>query len=67
MLFSSPISWLILVIFAYQAGVEFCDLFGRQLSNVVNGQPTLRLTDQLFTFRSVFAQITEFHQPMQRL
>ena len=57
MLFSSPISWLILVIFAYQAGVEFCDLFGRQLNNIINGSPTLKLTDQLFTFRSVFAQI----------
>jgi len=57
MLFSSPISWLILVIFAYQAGVEFCDLFGRQLNNVINGYPTLKLTDQLFTLRSVFAQI----------
>ena len=57
MLFSSPIAWLILVIFAYQAGVEFCDLLERQLRNAVAGYPTLKLTDQLFTSRSVFWQI----------
>lgn len=57
MLFSSPIAWLILVIFSYQAGVEFCELFERQLKNVVAGNPLLKLTDQLFTHRSVFSQI----------
>ena len=57
MLFSSPIAWLILVIFAYQAGAAFCDVFERQLKNVVTGFPLQKLTDQLFAFRSVFSQI----------
>ena len=57
MLFSSPIAWLILVIFAYQAGMEFCDVFERELRSAVSGYPTLKLTDQLFTARSVFWQI----------
>ena len=32
-LFCSPISWLILVIFAFQAGLSFSEEFGRQLKN----------------------------------
>lgn len=57
MFFSSPIAWLILVIFAYQTGAVFCEMLERQLNNAVSGYPTLRLTDTLFTSRSVFAQI----------
>ena len=57
MLFSSPISWLILVIFAYQAGTEFCDLLERELRDNISGYPFMRLTDSLFTQRSVFYQI----------
>lgn len=57
MLFSSPIAWLILVIFAYQAGAAFCDVFEDQLKNVITGRPLQKLTDQLFAVRSVFAQI----------
>lgn len=57
MLFSSPIAWLILVIFAYQTGAVFCEMLERQLNNAVSGYPTIRLTDTLFTSRSVFAQI----------
>ena len=30
-LFCSPVSWLILVIFAFQAGLSFSDNFGGQL------------------------------------
>lgn len=57
MLFSSPIAWLILIIFAYEAGVTFCEVFERQLNFLVSGYPLRRLTDQLFTVRSVFLQI----------
>lgn len=57
MLFSSPIAWLILVIFAYQTGMVFCDVFERQLKYLVTGYPLLKLTDQLFNVRSVFYQI----------
>ena len=57
MLFSSPIAWLILVIFAYQAGAAFCEVFEYQLKYVVTGYPLQKLTDQLFAVRSVFAQI----------
>ena len=57
MLFSSPISWLILVIFAYQAGVEFCELMERQMKYAIGGYQLRNLTDALFTQRSVFYQI----------
>ena len=57
MLISSPIAWLILVIFAYQAGAAFCEVFEYQLKYVVTGYPLQKLTDQLFAVRSVFAQI----------
>ena len=57
MLFSSPISWLILVIFAYQAGMDFCEVMGRQLKYVIGGYSVRDLTDALFTQRSVFYQI----------
>ena len=57
MLFSSPISWLILVIFAYQAGVEFCELMERQMKYDIGGHQLRNLTNALFTQRSVFYQI----------
>ena len=57
MLFSSPIAWLILVIFAYQAGMVFCEAFSNQLKNQISGYPLMKLTDQLFSVRSVFTQI----------
>lgn len=56
-LFSSPIAWLILIIFAYQAGTVFCEEFEHQLQNIVTGRPLQKLTDQLFNVRSVFSQI----------
>lgn len=56
-LFSSPIAWLILVIFAYQTGTVFCEEFESQLQNIVTGRPLQKLTDQLFNVRSVFTQI----------
>ena len=31
MLFTSPIAWLVLVIFTYQAGMEFCEVMERFL------------------------------------
>lgn len=31
--FYSPIAWLILIIFAFQAGMAFCDTFSYQLQN----------------------------------
>ena len=31
--FYSPIAWLILIIFAFQAGIAFCDSLGFQLQN----------------------------------
>ena len=57
MLFSSPISWLILVIFAYQAGMEFCEVMERQMKYAIAGYSLRDLTDALFTQRSVFYQI----------
>ena len=57
MLFSSPISWIILVIFTYQAGMEFCSSLGTQLRYIVSGYSLRELTTALFTGRSVFYQI----------
>jgi ABC-2 type transport system permease protein len=31
--FYSPIAWLILIIFAFQAGMAFCDTFSYQFQN----------------------------------
>jgi len=36
--FYSPIAWLILIIFAFQAGMAFCDTFGYQLQNKALGR-----------------------------
>ena len=57
MLFNSPISWIILVIFTYQAGMEFCDALGLQLKYIISGYSLRELTNALFTTRSVFSQI----------
>ena len=57
MLFSSPISWIILVIFTYQAGMEFCSSLSTQLRYIVSGYSLRELTTALFTGRSVFYQI----------
>ena len=57
MLFSSPIAWLILVIFAYQAGMEFCEIMERLQRSVISGRPLMRLTDTFFTSGSIFYQI----------
>lgn len=34
--FYSPIAWLILIIFAFQAGMAFCDTFSYQLQTLVS-------------------------------
>ena len=36
--FYSPIAWLILIIFAFQAGMAFCDTFSYQLQNKALGR-----------------------------
>ena len=39
--FYSPIAWLILIIFAFQAGLTFCDSLGYQLQNKALGRDTI--------------------------
>lgn len=39
--FYSPIAWLILIIFAFQSGMAFCDTFGYQLQNKALGYESI--------------------------
>lgn len=58
MLFCSPIAWLILVIFAVQAGMAFCDSLGEYLKQVVMGYGLRNLTDGIFCgYRGVYTQL----------
>lgn len=46
-LFYSPIAWLILIIFAFQAGVQLCNGFDYQLKNQLMGKDIYNLTKSI--------------------
>lgn len=48
-LFYSPVAWLILVIFAFQAGMAFSDIFGNQLRSQALGYGLWGVTSSVFT------------------
>lgn len=43
-LFYSPIAWLILIVFAFQAGMGFCDIFGEEMKYQSLGYRPFNLT-----------------------
>ena len=47
-LFCSPVSWLILVIFAFQAGLNFSDTFGGLLKRQAMGYGLGGITEETF-------------------
>ena len=57
-LFCSPIAWLVLAIFAFQAGLYFADLFGQQVLVKEIGDSLLPLTDRIYT--SFFRKMQEY-------
>ncbi len=49
MLFTSPIAWLILVIFVFLSGMEFTEVFGRYLQTKASGYGLRSLTNGIYT------------------
>lgn len=59
-LFCSPIAWLILIIFAFQAGLTFSDLIADQLRYLALGYRPYNLTSRLLLgFGGVFAAMQD--------
>lgn len=59
MLFCSPISWLVLVIFTCQVGLVFCDALGMKLKDAIMGYSIFELTEKIFcsNWKGVFPEI----------
>ena len=57
-LFSSPIAWLILAVFSFQAGLFFTQLFGQQVEIKEVGDSLLPLTDRIYT--AFFKKMQEY-------
>ncbi|KIO46093.1 Gldg family protein [Sanguibacteroides justesenii] len=47
-LFFSPVAWLVLIIFAFQTGMIFSDVFGNQLQNQSLGHSLYGVTHQVY-------------------
>lgn len=47
-LFSSPVAWLILLVFAIQFGIQFCGILIRPIRDQALGNPWYGLTSELF-------------------
>jgi ABC-2 type transport system permease protein len=61
LLFYSPVAWLILVIFALQASIDYAELLGRELQDKATGHNLADLTASLFGgFRGVFTRIQQY-------
>lgn len=57
-LFSSPIAWLILAVFSFQAGLFFTQLFGQQVEIKEVGDSLMPLTDRIYT--AFFKKMQEY-------
>ena len=57
-LFSSPIAWLILAVFSFQAGLYFTQLFNAQVVVKEVGDSLLPLTDKIYT--AFFKKMQEY-------
>ena len=61
MLFCSPISWLILVIFAFQVNMAFCDKLAQFLRSNVVGYSFYDMTSRTFVgYQAVFTEIQQY-------
>lgn len=58
-LFYSPVAWLVLMIFAFQAGMEFTDSFGKCLKSQDLGYGLYNVTSRVFTGYSLFSNMLE--------
>ncbi len=61
--FYSPIAWLILIIFAFQAGIAFCDSLGFQLQNKALGRDSIAYQ----TILLLLIDKAAFHQMLTNL
>ncbi len=53
-LFYSPVAWLVLIIFAFQGGMEFTDTFGKCVKHQVLGYNLYNVTSRIYTGYSLF-------------
>lgn len=61
MLFCSPISWLILVIFTIQVNMAFCDKLANFLRDNVVGYSFYDMTSRTFVgYQAVFTEIQQY-------
>ena len=58
-LFYSPVAWLVLMIFAFQAGIEFTESFGKCLKSQALGYNLYNVTSRVFTGYSLFKAMLE--------
>lgn len=56
-MFFSPIAWMVLIVFAFQAGLTYCDEMGDQLRSLAMGYRPYNVTASLFGHRGVFAEM----------
>ena len=64
-LFSSPVAWFILIIFAIQFGVEYCEILIRPVKDQALGNPWPNLTSELFWDRfSYILRYLYFYIPL---
>ena len=57
-LFSSPVAWLILAVFSFQAGLYFTQLFNAQVTIKEVGDSLLPLTDRIYS--AFFKQMQDY-------
>lgn len=59
-LFFSPIAWIVLIIFVFQAGINYCDVLKFQLREVAMGKSAYNLTYYLVCgYSGVYAKMLE--------
>lgn len=60
-LFFSPIAWMVLIVFAFQAGIAYCDEYADQLRSLAMGYRPYYLTRSLLAGHGgVFAQMLNY-------
>lgn len=58
-LFYSPIAWLILIIFTFQAGAEFCTLLGSQVNTQMSGYSLYGATNSVLSGYGMFSHMLD--------
>ncbi|WP_026207721.1 Gldg family protein [Butyricimonas synergistica] len=56
-MFFSPIAWMVLIVFAFQAGLTYCDEMSDQLRHLAMGYRPYNVTVALFGYRGVLAEM----------